>query len=206
MKMLKAFLNMGIIFLEVGPGDCALALEAAKYVKKLFAVDVSKEITKGFTSPDNFQLILSDGCSIPLESNSINIAYSHQLMEHLHPDDAFEQLQDIYRVLIPGGFYICITPNKLSGPHDISKYFDQEATGFHLREYTVTDLVKLFKKVGFSKFKFYCGGKGIYFKIPVFPIICYEKILSYIPYKIRKMILSFRLFSAFLNIRLIGYK
>jgi hypothetical protein len=31
-------------------------------------------------------------------------------MEHLHPEDAFEQLRNIIRALAPGGRYVCITP------------------------------------------------------------------------------------------------
>lgn len=61
-------------------------------------------------------------------------------MEHLHPDDAYEQLQEIYNALIPGGIYICITPNRLSGPHDVSQYFDSIATGFHPKEYTTVEM------------------------------------------------------------------
>ena len=139
-KLFKHLLGKEITFLEVGPGDCALSLEVTKYVKQVYAVDVSDEITKDLTPPKNFRLILSDGCNIPVPKNSVDVAYSHQLMEHLHPNDAFEQLQNIYNVLTPGGIYICITPNRLSGPHDISKYFDTMASGFHLKEYTVSEL------------------------------------------------------------------
>ena len=161
MKFLRRFLNKETTFLEIGPGDCALSLEAAKHVKQVYAVDVSNEITKGLTPPPNFQLILSDGCSINVPPNSVNVAYSNQLMEHLHPDDAFEQLQNIYNVLAPGGIYLCITVNRLSGPHDISVYFDPVATGFHLKEYTTSEINKLFKKVGFSKVNAYTGAKEL---------------------------------------------
>ena len=34
------------------------------------------------------------------------------------------------------GVYICITPNRVSGPHDVSRGFDEVATGFHMHEYT----------------------------------------------------------------------
>ena len=87
-------------------------------------------------------------------------------MEHLHPDDASEQLTNIYEILINGGIYVCVTPNWLSGPHDISKYFDLVAKGFHLKEYTNTDLSNLFKRVGFSQVRAYLGAMGIYIRIP----------------------------------------
>ena len=118
--LLMPFVNKDTTFLEVGPGDCALSLEIAKTVKQVYAVDVSGEITGNSERPANFTLIISDGCSIPVHANSVNVAYSNQLMEHLHPDDAAEQLRNIAEALIPGGVYICETPNRLSGPHDVS--------------------------------------------------------------------------------------
>ena len=154
MPVLERFLYSDATFLEIGPGDCSLSLEVAKKVKKVYAVDVSNEVTKNINMPPNFELVISNGCTIPVAKNSINIAYSHQMMEHLHPDDAFEQLQNIYEALAPGGIYICITPNRLSGPHDTSKFFDDIATGWHLKEYTVTELYDLFREVGFSRVRY----------------------------------------------------
>jgi SAM-dependent methyltransferase len=127
--------------------------------------------------------------------NSVDVAYSHQLMEHLHPDDALEQLQNIYQALKPGGIYICITPNRLSGPHDVSRYFDEVATGFHLKEYTVTELNDLFHAVGFSQVNWVKNSSKIHLEIPLFfgtiyPIKISEKILEKIPYTSRRKIAS----------------
>jgi SAM-dependent methyltransferase len=54
-------------------------------------------------------------------------------MEHLHPDDASEQLANVYRALKPGGVYCCVTPNRISGLHDIPVYFDTVSQGLHER-------------------------------------------------------------------------
>jgi len=205
MNILSRFLDKECTFLEVGPGDCALSLEVSKLAKQVYSVDVSDEITKGLTPPQNFRLILSDGCSIPVPPNSVNVAYSNQLMEHLHPDDAFEQLQNIYHALIPGGVYICITPNRLGGPHDISKHFDTVATGFHLKEYTVSELSHSFQQVGFSKVSI-AGAKGIWTNIPVFPAVLCERLLCALPYSFRKSIAGSLPFPVLLVIRLIGIK
>jgi SAM-dependent methyltransferase len=170
LTLLQKFLNPEVTYLEIGPGDCALAIEVAKHVQKVYAVDVSKEIGKGVALPENLELIIADGCSIPVPENSINLAYSDQLMEHLHPDDAMDQLQNIYKALAPGGVYICITPNRLSGPHDVSQYFDQVATGFHLREYTLAELARIFRIVGFRKFQALSGARGLHLRVPaIFP-------------------------------------
>lgn len=206
MKFLGRFLNKNITFLEVGPGDCALSVEMTKFVKQVYAVDVSDEITKGLTRPPNFHLVLSDGSSVPVPPSSIDVAYSNQLMEHLHPDDAFEQLENIYNALIPGGIYICITPNRLNGPHDISKLFDEVATGFHLREYTNLELSSLLRKVGFSQVKVYIGAKGKYISLPALPIVLYETLLDKLPYTLKKTIVRILPFRLLLHIRLVGIK
>jgi hypothetical protein len=114
-------------------------------------------------------------------------------MEHLHPEDALEQLQNIYKSLAPSGIYICITPNRLSEPHDISKYFDEEATGFHLKEYTVTELYELFRTVGFSKVSWLKSNKRMHIEIPllasVVPLIkASEAALSTLPSSLRRKI------------------
>jgi SAM-dependent methyltransferase len=195
MPLIESFLTPDLIFLEIGPGDCTLSLEITKHVKKVYALDVSNEITKNLSLPDNFELIISDGCSIPLPDNSVNVAYSHQLMEHLHPDDAVEQLQAVCRTLVAGGTYICITPNRLSGPHDISQYFDEVATGFHLKEYTLSELYKLFRSAGFSNVSLYKSYKTTHLKIPLFSLtmilfMTIESLLKVLPFPLRRKIAS----------------
>ena len=93
-------------------------------------------------------------------STTIDMAYSNQLVEHLHPDDIFDQTKNILNILKNKGRYVCITPNKLSGPHDISKYFDDVATGFHLKEYTTRELIRLQKKSDFQNSGYMPEGKA----------------------------------------------
>lgn len=206
MKLIEPFLDKDITFLEVGPGDCALSFKVAMFVKEVYAVDVSAEITNSVVQPPNFHLILSDGSSIPLPRDSVDVAYSNQLMEHLHTDDASEQLCNIYRALIPGGVYICSTPNRLSGPHDISKHFDEVATGFHMKEYTTLELSNMFRKVGFSRIRVYIGVKWKYIYLPVWPIVLFEALLNNLPDTLKKQIARSRVFSRFLGINLVGAK
>lgn len=206
MKLLIRFLGEEKSFLEIGPGDCALAFEVAKYVRQVYAVDVSETITKNSNVPKKFQLLLSDGVSIPVRKNSIDVAYSNQLMEHLHEDDAYNQLKNIFDTLAPGGVYLCLTPNRLNGPHDISKYFDMMATGLHLKEYTVTELRRLFKKVGFSKVMKYNLVRGEYRRLPIFPAILCESLLKILPNVLRRNVANTKLISGLIIIRLLGIK
>lgn len=206
MAFLRRFLSREATFLELGAGSCALSLEVARYVKTVYALDVSAAITSRRSIPDNVRLIISDGCSIPVPEGSVDIAFSYQLMEHLHPDDALEQLGNVYRALAPGGFYICITPNRLNGPHDISKHFDIVSTGFHLREYSIKELTGLFAKVGFSRIKPMIGGRGAYSTFPLVPLVLLEKLLDRLPYRARFILAASAPVRLFLGIRVVGYK
>lgn len=181
LKLLSGYLRPDMSYLEVGSGDCALATAVAQRVRKVYAVDVSNEIAAGVNLPGNLELVISDGCTIPVPAGSIDLAYSDQLMEHLHVDDARDQLQNIYRALAPGGFYVCLTPNRLTGPHDVSRYFDEVATGFHLREYTVGELTEMLRAAGFRKFRVLAGGGRIHLPVPPLLVKTIEQFLVVLP-------------------------
>jgi SAM-dependent methyltransferase len=204
--LLAGVLDRDVTFLELGPGDCALAFAVANVTRQVYAVDVSETITSSARVPDNFRLILSDGASIDVPKNSVDVVYSNQLMEHLHPDDVVEQLENVLDVLSPGGRYICVTPNRLNGPHDISRNFDRVARGFHLREYTVTELSTLFRQVGFTKIGVYVGGHGRYWKCPVLPVAVCEALLGMLPFGLRRALASSGPVRALIGIRLVGTK
>jgi SAM-dependent methyltransferase len=141
---------------------------------------------------------------MPVET--VDLAYSNQLMEHLHPDDAWEQLRGICDTLKPGGKYVCITPNRLSGPWDISMYYDEAATGFHLKEYTVKELVAIFARAGFKKVFAYAGARGVYLRFPVVLLVLLEKALQQLPLRCRSRIARSLGVRILLGIRLVGVK
>ncbi len=205
LRILRPYLSPETTLLEIGPGDCSLSMAIAGQVRQVYGLDVSEEITHRLSLPSNFKLILSDGTSVPLPPDSVDVAFSNQLMEHLHPDDALEQLKGIWRALRPGGVYICITPNRLNGPHDISQYFDSVATGFHLKEYTVAELSRLFRQVGFRKVDALLGRRGTCVPFPVAPVVAGEAVLRLMPSKARQM-LGRTVGRAFLGVRLRGTK
>lgn len=181
MRLLGRFLMPGMTVLEVGPGDCAFAFELARRVRQVYGVDVDAVASRNSRAPANFRLLMSDGVSVPVPPASVDLAYSNQLMEHLHPDDAQEQLRNIYAALAPGGVYVCLTPNRLNGPHDISRAFSQEPEGFHLKEYTVTELEALFLATGFRRVAAYARVKDQWLRVPVGLIRALEALLHRAP-------------------------
>jgi SAM-dependent methyltransferase len=121
---LRRFLTPSTVMVEIGPGRCHLAFAVAPMVQTIYGVDVSALGSNAAGEPPNFEFRLTDGIHMPFDSDSVDLVISNQLMEHLHPEDANDQLQDIFRVLRPGGSYICVTPSRVNGPHDCSGYFD----------------------------------------------------------------------------------
>jgi SAM-dependent methyltransferase len=201
---LRRFVSPKTVFLELGAGDCQLSFAIAQIAKMVYAIEVSETISYSSSMPNNFQLILSDGCSIDVPASSINVAFSNHLMEHIHPDDAREQLVGIHRALVDGGVYLCITPHRFGGPSDISRYFDKVAKGLHLKEYTLSDLKHEFKGSGFSKVYLPRRIKGLDIKFPVGPTILLEHVIDRLPHFRRKRVFLF--LRKFFDLRVVAQK
>jgi SAM-dependent methyltransferase len=184
--LLRRHLPAHATFLEIGAGDCALSLGMAAVADRVYAIDVSSEIASARQRPANFELLISDGREIPVAAGSVGLAYSNQLMEHLHPDDANEQLRNIATALAPGGAYICVTPNRLSGPHDISGLFDEVPRGFHLREYTTGELRSLLRAAGFRRVAALLRVKRFGVELPAPPVVAVERLLERLPPRRRR--------------------
>ncbi|MBF0126486.1 MAG: class I SAM-dependent methyltransferase [Magnetococcales bacterium] len=204
---LRPFLHPRTHFLEVGCGDGRLSRRIAGLVEQVHALDVSDAITQGAAPlAENMRLILSDGVTVPLPDDTIDVAYSHQLIEHLHPEDVLEQLRHIWRTLRPGGIYLCVTPNRLSGPHDISGGFDEHATGFHLHEYVIGELRALLLKAGFVRVRLQVELRARAALWPVQTGLLCEWGLSFLPYALRRRLAGRFPLRNVLGIRLVAVK
>ena len=192
--------------MEIGAGDCSLSIAASRYFDFVYALEVSPEMIDSINFPQNVKPVLFDGFHIPLSRETVHVAYSNQLMEHLHPDDAEDQLRNIHRVLKKGGVYICITPNRISGPHDISFFFTRKLVGFHLKEYSAVNLKQIFKHVGFSKVlaNTILRGKKVNIPFPLIRII--EAIAEWLPENLRNNFLKWRLVSIVFNSIIVAVK
>lgn len=137
-------------FLEFAPGDCRLAFEVCRHVENVIGVDISDQ--SGTTAaPPNFKLFVYDGYNLNLPPASVDLIFSYQFLEHLHPDNVTPHFQIVHRLLKPGGAYIFSTPHRFSGPHDISRFFSDEPQGFHFKEWTYSEMCELVKSLGFSQ-------------------------------------------------------
>lgn len=198
-QLLKRYLGPGTRFLEIGTGDGAVSRLVALRAAKVYAVDVTDSVFQKSPTPDNLEFVLSDGTSIPLPDGCCDVAYSHQLLEHLHPDDALEQTRSICRALEPGGSYVCLTPNALSGPHDVSQFFEDEPKGFHLREYTVATASQLMHEAGFGRVTCFACLGGRFYRVPMAVMRLVEMSLGVVPAGLRKRIARTSAMTGFLG-------
>ena len=205
MAQLKPYLRAGCTFLEVGAGDCALSARVAGTAAKVFAVDISARARK-LRLPRNVRFVRTSGTDIGVPIETVDLAFSDQLMEHLHPDDALAQLRNIHRVLKPGGVYVCVTPNRLYGPSDVSGYFEDVACGFHLREYSVRELRRIFREAGFPKSHVYIGARGFFLRCPAVLVETLETTIEWLPRVLRRRVAKISILRALLGVRVAGIK
>lgn len=195
LSILKPLLDKNQTFLEFAPGDCRLSIEVCNYVRYVYAVDISDQSGTLQNIPSNFKLIVYDGYNIDLPENSIDVVFSYQFLEHLHPDDVELHLRLVFKLLKNNGVYLLSTPHAFSGPHDISAYFSDTPQGFHLKEWTYSELFSVAKSVGFKNMSIYRFGKPIESGFLNWLNLTVEKAAGKLPGKVRKKI-SRRLFNS----------
>src|SRR4030042_1605966 len=137
-----------------------------------------------------------------------DVCMSIDMIEHLHPDDEKDHLWQAFHLLKSGGRYIVCMPNRLNGPHAITRFVFPEAKaalGFHLNELTCREITLLMKSIGFAKFSvFYplaIPSKGVHpivlpYQLSIFNESLYEKLPK---------VLRARFFQKFLSIHPFGF-
>lgn len=162
LRLLEPFLTSRTRFLEVGGGDCALPLALSRRLPRVIAIEAATDVAEGVPPAGNLEILVSDTPPYPLPDSSVDLAFSCHFIEHLRADDALLHLQEMRRLLAEGGHYVCVTPNRLWGPHDVSRYFSDVPVGLHLREYSHNELLGLFQEAGFRQCRVITrvGGSG----------------------------------------------
>lgn len=203
---LHTLLTPETVFIEIGCGDAAVTQAVAADVREAIGIDVTSALVDRAGAPDNFRFLHTDGTILALPDGVADLVYSNQLMEHLHPDDARQQLGEIIRVLRPGGRYVCSTPNRLTGPHDISCYFDHEPRGFHLRKYDHGSLAAMFRDAGFQSSRAVVTVKKRTMDLPVGPVSFAERLLAGLPREMQIRLTSLGPVRNMFGVLLIGQK
>jgi ubiquinone/menaquinone biosynthesis C-methylase UbiE len=195
------------VVLDVGGGDCAVTLLVAPHVRRAIVLDVSDQLVPADVNAPNFQFVKTAGVNVALPSETVTFIYSNQVMEHLHPEDALAQLRELHRVLRPGGRYLCRTPNRITGPHDVSSFFDDVARGMHMKEYTYGELDRIFREAGFARTRILVAPRAYrLFALPCFVAIALEWVFAQVPRRFHTRICRSRVGRSLLGITMIAEK
>lgn len=205
-QMLSFFTGPDSVLLEIGSGDLSLSREMAGRVKTVIAADITDAYHTADPLPDNLRPLVTDGVTLDIEPGTVDAAFSNQLLEHFHPEDVEEHVRNVYRALKAGAPYICVTPHRFAGPHDISKYFDDTATGFHIKEYTIDEVTHLLRRSGFCKVRVLFSVRHRYIKVPAAAASAVELIVTPLPRASRKALVGSRHFQRLFGIRVLAVK
>lgn len=192
LPLVKKYLSDFTVFLEFGSGGCHFASEVCKHVKQVYAVDISDQRGELFNAAPNFELIVYDGYNLDMEDSSVDVVFSDQLIEHLFDGDVEDHFKLVKRILRDKGLYIFRSPHAFFGPQDISKYFSDEPEGFHLKEWTYSEIEKILKKLNFTSWQglWRVNRKMIkkYVKFPFCYFITVEAVLKHLSKKPQRII------------------
>jgi len=186
--LVREYVDDSTVFAEFGPGDCRFAFHVATVARQVYGIDISDQSGPSADHPDNFRLIVYDGFTLDLGDDSIDVVFSDQLLEHLHPDDMLHHLGLARRVLKTGGVYVMRTPHACTGPHDVSQLFSATPQGFHLKEWTFTELFAALREAGFRSAIGSLMIRGKLYRVPEWLLTVVERPLRPAPPRLRDAI------------------
>jgi hypothetical protein len=96
-SFLQRFFSPRTVFLHYGAHDCALALKAAGYVERVYAVDVAPGVTDGVRLPCNLRLVDSRDLWTVGEA-AVDVSFSERLPSG--------NLGEVFKCLARGGVHV----------------------------------------------------------------------------------------------------
>lgn len=192
LKLLKQYTKNKII-LDAGCGKGGIITQVKNQVKEIIGVDNDATVFKSNQVVDN--KIVASLDKIPLADNIIDTAVATFVIEHVdNPKDIFKE---IFRILVPGGYFIFITTNICNPviffskllPYSVhlflrEKLLHKSDEGTHETYYqanTYSKLEELSKQVGFKGCEVIKMGNPEYLafsKITLLPAVYFEKLID----------------------------
>lgn len=193
-------------FIEFGAGDGSFSNFVSGEFKNVYAVDCSDVLNKVYELRNNVKRIVQDCSDVLCLDEPVAVAFSANLLEHLHPEDCVLHVKNVYDKLENGGVYLALVPNKCGGPNDVSRDYDDFATCFHLNECTSSEVIKLFFEAGFKKVQLYLCVSYKTVRVPAFVANAVERLLLKLPHPLRKRFMKTAMLRPLNQLRLIAFK
>ncbi len=159
-KLIKKFLRHNTEFLDIGCGDMSLM----RFLPRNFwynAIDISLSefhLKRVLNKREKINVALASATSIPLDSTSISLAVSTEVLEHI--PDIDKALSELYRILKPGGILIISIPNNYC-----YKYQKKGPHPDHVNNWTFNEFKEYMINQGFKYLEGYLKGFWIPLKI-----------------------------------------
>ncbi|HTW06732.1 MAG TPA: class I SAM-dependent methyltransferase [Acidimicrobiales bacterium] len=156
---LLPFVDETTTALDLGCGIGRIARHLAPHCRALWAVDASPrmlELAGGrLAGVANIRYALCKDTAVPdIADASVDFVYSVLVLQHLEKEDAFLLLEEMYRVLRPGGRALYTWPN-LDDDGYLRAFVQGARAGeatnlYRARPYTVGELQRLIPAAGYS--------------------------------------------------------
>jgi SAM-dependent methyltransferase len=145
--------------LECGCGAESLGLVLARFNRRWIASDIYvpsalDRLKQHFDPVGPFEFAVVNGVTLDgVQDRSVDVVISRSFFEHLLIADAQQHLRQAFRVLRPGGQFICLVPAGIGPPSDVTQEFPEFDTpqGLHIKEYRVRELAEQLRSVGFGQ-------------------------------------------------------
>jgi SAM-dependent methyltransferase len=137
------------VVLDVACGTGYGSSLIAKTAKKVIGVDNSPQAikySKKNYNASNIEFVVGDATQLPLQDQSVDVVVSFETIEHLLKPTLF--INEIKRVLKPGGTFIVSTPNAAEF---------MEGNEYHKHEFKLAELENLLK-ISFKHVDFWYEG------------------------------------------------
>jgi SAM-dependent methyltransferase len=121
--------------MDAGCGEGYGAAMLAERARRVVGVELVKDVAAHARAAyPQVEIVEADLCRLPLPDESFDAVVSFQVIEHLPNIGGY--LDEIERVLRPGGEFLCATPNRLT----FTPGSDTPVNPFHVKEFTAGEL------------------------------------------------------------------
>ncbi|MCM8757679.1 MAG: class I SAM-dependent methyltransferase [Candidatus Omnitrophica bacterium] len=141
---LQKYISTDAVVLDLGAGYCSFINNIK--AKRKIAVDLNPDVRKFADS--NVEVIIGSSVDMhQIDSESIDVVFTSNFLEHLSKEDIVKTLKEVYRVLKKGGKFLIIQPNIRYCYRDYWQFFD------HISPLDDRSLVEILETNGFKIFE-----------------------------------------------------